>query len=127
MSIASSTGSACPGSVSTSTASTDSASTGPASHEPAEAAPHPRLDWRLRFAALSLLWGFSFLLIKVGTDGYAPFQVTLGRLVFGTAVLAVAMAVKRERLPRGRGPGGIWQSPRSCSTRCRSPCSRTPS
>ncbi|MFG1668503.1 DMT family transporter [Streptomyces sp. Y7] len=65
--------------------------------------PHPRgrLDWRLRFAGLSLIWGFSFLLIKVGTDGYAPFQVTLGRLVFGTAVLAAAMAVKRERLPRG--------------------------
>ncbi len=67
--------------------------------------PHPRararLDWRLRFAALSLIWGFSFLLIKVGTHGYAPFQVTLGRLVFGTAVLAAAMAVKRERLPRG--------------------------
>lgn len=62
----------------------------------------PALDWRLRFAGLSLIWGFSFLLIKVGTDGYAPFQVTLGRLLFGTLVLAVAMAVKRERLPRGR-------------------------
>lgn len=65
-----------------------------------DAARHP-LDWRLRFGALSLIWGFSFLLIKVGTGGYAPFQVTLGRLAFGTAVLAVAMAVKRERLPRG--------------------------
>ncbi|WP_030952832.1 DMT family transporter [Streptomyces sp. NRRL S-481] len=69
--------------------------------------PRRRLDWRLRFAALSLIWGFSFLLIKVGTQGYAPFQVTLGRLVFGTAVLAAAtvlaaaMAVRRERLPRG--------------------------
>lgn len=63
------------------------------------------LDWRLRFGALSLIWGFSFLLIKVGTEGYAPFQVTLGRLVFGTAVLAAAMAVKRERLPRG---ARIW-------------------
>ncbi|MFJ5265439.1 DMT family transporter [Streptomyces sp. NPDC088387] len=63
--------------------------------------PRRRLDWRLRFAGLSLIWGFSFLLIKVGTDGYAPFQVTLGRLVFGTAVLAAAMAVKRARLPRG--------------------------
>ncbi|MGW5651947.1 DMT family transporter [Streptomyces humi] len=63
--------------------------------------PRPRLDWRLRFGVLSLIWGFSFLLIKVGTQGYAPFQVTLGRLVFGTAVLAAAMAWKRERLPRG--------------------------
>lgn len=60
-----------------------------------------RLDWRLRFGALSLIWGFSFLLIKVGTTAYAPFQITLGRLVFGTAVLAAVMAVKRERLPRG--------------------------
>jgi drug/metabolite transporter (DMT)-like permease len=59
------------------------------------------LDWRIRFGVLSLIWGFSFLLIKVGTEGYAPFQVTFGRLLFGTAVLAAAMAVKRERLPRG--------------------------
>ncbi|MFM9371156.1 DMT family transporter [Streptomyces sp. Da 82-17] len=71
---------------------------------PAAATPHrprPVLDWRVRFAALSVVWGFSFLLIKVGTQGFAPFQVTFGRLLFGTAVLAVALAVKRERLPRG--------------------------
>ncbi|GHF58437.1 multidrug DMT transporter permease [Streptomyces griseosporeus] len=76
----------------------------PASSPTAPAHPkltRPRPGWRVRFAALSLIWGFSFLLIKVGTDGFAPFQVTLGRLVFGTAVLALALAVKRERLPRG--------------------------
>ncbi|WP_329308146.1 DMT family transporter [Streptomyces microflavus] len=67
---------------------------------PDPAAPRPAVDWRIRFAALSLIWGFSFLLIKVGTEGYAPFQVTLGRLLAGTAVLAVAMAMRRERLPR---------------------------
>ncbi|MEV6051791.1 DMT family transporter [Streptomyces sp. NPDC052107] len=75
--------------------------TPPRTQSPAPARPRTRLDWRLRFGALSLIWGFSFLLIKVGTEGYAPFQVTLGRLVFGTAVLAAAMAVKREKLPRG--------------------------
>ncbi|MFP1629294.1 DMT family transporter [Streptomyces sp. 5K101] len=58
------------------------------------------VDWRIRFAVLSTVWGFSFLLIKVGTGAYAPFQVTFGRLFFGTAVLAVAMAFRRERLPR---------------------------
>ncbi|WP_329009447.1 DMT family transporter [Streptomyces sp. NBC_01601] len=67
--------------------------------------PPRLLDWRLRFGLLSLIWGFSFLLIKVGTGAYAPFQVTLGRLLFGTAVLVAAMAVKRERLPRG---GRTW-------------------
>ncbi|WP_181807692.1 DMT family transporter [Streptomyces shenzhenensis] len=74
-----------------------------ATSEPALAAgpSRPRLGWRLRFGALALIWGFSFLFIKAGTQAYAPFQVTLGRLVFGTAVLAAAMAVKRQRLPRG--------------------------
>ncbi|MEU0030183.1 DMT family transporter [Streptomyces sp. NPDC006335] len=68
---------------------------------PPDASRRPALDWRLRFGVLSLIWGFSFLLIKVGTEGYAPFQVTLGRLAFGTLVLAAAMVVKRQRLPRG--------------------------
>lgn len=68
---------------------------------PAGAVRRRALDWRIRFAVLSIVWGFSFLLIKVGTGAYAPFQVTFGRLFFGTAVLAVAMMVRRERLPRG--------------------------
>ncbi|MGW9134316.1 EamA family transporter [Streptomyces sp. NPDC055681] len=72
----------------------------PVSAPAATSARRPALDWRIRFGALSLIWGFSFLLIKVGTEGYAPFQVTLGRLLSGTAVLAVAMVVRRERLPR---------------------------
>ncbi|MFI1017687.1 DMT family transporter [Streptomyces sp. NPDC020965] len=59
------------------------------------------MDWRIRFAILSTVWGFSFLLIKVGTEGYAPFQVTFGRLFFGAAVLVVALVVRRQRLPRG--------------------------
>lgn len=79
--------------------------TAPASAPPppaptAPVARRPALDWRIRFAGLSLIWGFSFLLIKVGTEGYAPFQVTFGRLLAGTAVLAAAMAMRRERLPR---------------------------
>ncbi|GAA0497729.1 DMT family transporter [Streptomyces olivaceiscleroticus] len=51
---------------------------------------------------LALIWGFSFLFIKVGTQGYAPLQVTLGRMIFGTAVLAAVLIAKRQRLPRGR-------------------------
>ncbi|OIV36544.1 hypothetical protein BIV57_15405, partial [Mangrovactinospora gilvigrisea] len=66
--------------------------------------PSPRrlqlLDWRVRFAVLCLVWGCSFLFIKLGTDAFAPLQVTLGRMLFGTAVLLVVLAVKRDRLPR---------------------------
>nr|WP_240495504.1 DMT family transporter [Streptomyces showdoensis] len=68
---------------------------------PSPSRRRPSLDWRVRFGVLALIWGFSFLFIKVGTEGFAPFQVTFGRLLFGTAVLAVALAVKRDRLPRG--------------------------
>ncbi|WP_338485865.1 DMT family transporter [Streptomyces sp. SCSIO 75703] len=68
---------------------------------PSSAAPRRALDWRLRFAVLALVWGFSFLLMKVGTEAFVPFQVTLGRLVFGTGVLAAVMALRRQRLPRG--------------------------
>ncbi|MEW2530965.1 DMT family transporter [Streptomyces sp. NPDC047071] len=74
--------------------------TAPAEAASPRAGGRRKLDWRLRFAFLSLVWGFSFLFIKVGTEGYAPFQVTFGRLLFGTLVVAVFLVVKRERLPR---------------------------
>ncbi|MFJ7592805.1 DMT family transporter [Streptomyces sp. NPDC097617] len=59
------------------------------------------LDWRIRFAILSVVWGFSFLLIKVGTEAYAPFQVALGRVLFGALALLTVLLVRREPLPRG--------------------------
>lgn len=60
-----------------------------------------RLDWRVRFAILSVVWGFSFLLIKVGTEAFAPFQVALGRVLFGALALLAVLLVRREPLPRG--------------------------
>ncbi|MEV5593846.1 DMT family transporter [Streptomyces sp. NPDC052496] len=57
-------------------------------------------DWRLRFGILCLVWGFSFLFIKVGTQGYAPLHVTFGRVAFGSVVLVAVLVAKRERLPR---------------------------
>ncbi|MFJ3882540.1 DMT family transporter [Streptomyces sp. NPDC090077] len=80
----------------------------PTSHSPARrttrpgTARAPRLDWRLRFGLLSVVWGFSFLLIKVGTEAFAPFQVALGRVLFGALALLAVLLVRREPLPRGR-------------------------
>ncbi|MFZ3496163.1 DMT family transporter [Streptomyces sp. 5.8] len=68
----------------------------------AKAPTTARLDWRLRFAILSVIWGFSFLLIKVGTEAYAPFQVALGRVFFGALALLTVLLIRREPLPRGR-------------------------
>ncbi|KUF17102.1 DMT family transporter [Streptomyces silvensis] len=91
--------SAAPSAPATATSAPATATSAPTPPPPATARRRA-LDWRIRFAALSLIWGFSFLLIKVGTQGYAPFQVTLGRLFFGTAVVAAFLVAKRERLPR---------------------------
>ncbi|EPH46746.1 hypothetical protein STRAU_0159 [Streptomyces aurantiacus JA 4570] len=83
-----------------SAASQEQAAAASATHQETPGSARRKVDWRVRFAFLSLVWGFSFLFIKVGTEGYAPFQVTLGRLLFGTVVVAVVLVVKRERLPR---------------------------
>ncbi|MEY9871466.1 drug/metabolite transporter (DMT)-like permease [Streptacidiphilus sp. MAP12-33] len=70
------------------------------------AAPRRRgVDWRVKFAALSLIWGFSFLFMKVGNRGFAPLQVTFGRLAAGSAVLLVVLVARRQPLPRGVG---LW-------------------
>jgi drug/metabolite transporter (DMT)-like permease len=53
-----------------------------------------------RLGALALIWGASFLFIKVGLEGLSPTQVVLGRLVSGAAVLSVVLAVRRMTLPR---------------------------
>ena len=50
-----------------------------------------------RLAALSCIWGASFLLIKVSLEGLAPTQVALGRVAAGAAVLVVAAAVSGQR------------------------------
>ncbi|WP_188266689.1 MULTISPECIES: DMT family transporter [unclassified Streptomyces] len=75
--------------------------TSPARPLPSASPSSRLLDWRVHFGVLALIWGFSFFFIKVGTAGFAPLHVTFGRVLFGTAVLAVALVVRRDRLPRG--------------------------
>jgi drug/metabolite transporter (DMT)-like permease len=63
------------------------------------------IPWQIRFVALGSIWGMSFLLIKVGDEGFSPLQVALGRLVFGTGTLLLILLVRRIALPRGRS---LW-------------------
>lgn len=51
----------------------------------------------LRLAALSCIWGASFLLIKVSLEGLSPPQVALGRVGAGAAVLVVAAVLSGQR------------------------------
>ncbi|PPF45510.1 EamA family transporter [Pseudoclavibacter sp. AY1F1] len=56
------------------------------------------------FVALALVWGSSFLFIKVGLEGLSPAQLVLGRLTLGALALISIMLVTRRRWPRGR----VW-------------------
>ncbi len=63
-------------------------------------APSGLRRWLPAYAALALVWGNSFLFIKVAVEALHPLHVTLGRMVLGAATLLLALAVTRRRLPR---------------------------
>jgi drug/metabolite transporter (DMT)-like permease len=55
---------------------------------------------RSRFLLLTLIWGASFLFIKIGVEALAPLQVAFGRMMFGSLALIAVTLARRERLPR---------------------------
>jgi drug/metabolite transporter (DMT)-like permease len=61
-----------------------------------------RRDWRPRFALLAVIWGLSFLFVKIGEQAFAPLPTTCGRMFAGTLTLGVALVVRRGSLPQGR-------------------------
>lgn len=54
----------------------------------------------LRLGTLALLWGSSFLFIKVALDGLSPIQIVLARMCAGALVLCAFLAIRREGVPR---------------------------
>ncbi|MEV0115737.1 DMT family transporter [Streptomyces sp. NPDC050844] len=60
----------------------------------------------IRVGVLALLWGSTFLWIKLALDGLSPVQVTLVRCALGTLTLMVLLLGGRRRLPRG---GATWR------------------
>ncbi|WP_153505188.1 DMT family transporter [Cumulibacter manganitolerans] len=65
----------------------------------------PALSDYLQFAALPIIWGSSFLFIKVALGGLSPVQVAWGRAVLGGTTLVLIALVTRRRWPRDRG---LW-------------------
>jgi drug/metabolite transporter (DMT)-like permease len=54
----------------------------------------------VRLTLLALIWGSSFLWIKLAIRGLSPVEVTLARLVLGSAVLFAVVAAQRGAVPR---------------------------
>lgn len=59
----------------------------------------------LQFLGMGIIWGASFLFIKVGLTGVSFGQVAWARILFGAIALAVILAISRQRLPRDRA---VW-------------------
>jgi drug/metabolite transporter (DMT)-like permease len=61
-----------------------------------------RIPWQGKYALLALIWGSSFLLMKVGLRTMAPLQISGLRILAGTVTLVLLLAVTGGRLPRER-------------------------
>ena len=70
---------------------------------PADAArgrPALGSSYAVHLGLLSLMWGSSYLFIKIGVETLPPLSVATLRIAIGLAILAVAVAVTRTPLPR---------------------------
>ena len=60
-----------------------------------------RINWLL-FVLLGIMWGSSYVFIKIGVEGgLTPFVLISLRLLIGLAILVAVVALAREPLPRG--------------------------
>jgi len=64
--------------------------------------PTRNLSIVFQFVGMGLVWGASFLFMKVALDGVSFYQVAWARLVFGGLTLGLVVLLTRQRLPRER-------------------------
>jgi drug/metabolite transporter (DMT)-like permease len=62
----------------------------------------PRVPWQAKFASLALIWGASFLFMKVGLRWFEPLQIATFRIVLGAATVTLLLRLTGGRLPRDR-------------------------
>lgn len=55
-----------------------------------------------RVAALALIWGSGFLLIKISLRSFTPVELTFARLALGAVVVTAILLTRRLALPYGR-------------------------
>ncbi|MDX6210496.1 MAG: hypothetical protein QOE24_2887 [Frankiales bacterium] len=57
--------------------------------------------WGWSFTALALVWGCSFLFVKIGLAAFSPAQLALVRCALGAGFLLLVLRMRGQRLPRG--------------------------
>ncbi|MFI6576569.1 DMT family transporter [Nocardiopsis sp. NPDC050513] len=55
--------------------------------------------WRAKFVLLALIWGMSFVFIKIGAEALAPVQLALGRMLCGALPLLAVLLLRGGHLP----------------------------
>jgi drug/metabolite transporter (DMT)-like permease len=65
-------------------------------------APHRASAWLPAFIGNAVIWGASFLFIKVAVGAMHPTWVAAMRLLIGAATLLAILLITRDRLPRDR-------------------------
>jgi drug/metabolite transporter (DMT)-like permease len=58
-----------------------------------------RPSWWLVLAALTVMWGSSYLLIKIALVGFTPEQLAGGRIILAALILLVVMLFTGQRFP----------------------------
>jgi len=72
----------------------------PRASAPAAAARPPGALLTLQFVLTGIIWGSSFLFMKVALEGVSPAQVVWSRLILGALTLGAFVALRRDHLPR---------------------------
>lgn len=64
--------------------------------------PSPKNSWVALYLALGVVWGCSFIFIKLGLDFLTPFGVAFGRCALGALTLLAWAKYKKISLPKSR-------------------------
>ncbi len=64
-----------------------------------------RVPWQVKFASLALIWGASFLFMKVGLRWFEPLQIAGFRIVLGALTVTFLLRLTGGRLP---GDRRVW-------------------
>jgi drug/metabolite transporter (DMT)-like permease len=67
---------------------------------PIAAQPRPAAGYAVLLGSLALMWGSSYLFIKIGVETLPPLSLVLLRVLVGFAVLLMVVVITRTPLPR---------------------------